>query len=213
MENLKKTTIGMISLIVVTTTMLYGCSKEAPIEDSQSQVLEELNEGQKLFTYFKSLNLSSIEEAIDEAEALENQINTSRSTEIDTISDAVYSVIEEYKKIDLDEDEDYESLRLKLIDVVDNHKSVLTLKEYEGLIKSIDISILAIQYAVELKGEPVSRSFWGGVKCVLGTAGSAGLGFLAGSAAGTVTVPFLGTVSGAAIGGWSGAMVGVAEFC
>lgn len=51
------------------------------------------------------------------------------------------------------------------------------------------------------------------VKCVLGTAGSAGLGFVGGMGTGTVTLPVVGTVSGAAIGGWSGAAVGAATFC
>lgn len=53
----------------------------------------------------------------------------------------------------------------------------------------------------------------GVIGCVLGTAGSAGLGFLTGAGAGTVTVPIIGTVSGGALGAWSGAGVGVASFC
>lgn len=53
----------------------------------------------------------------------------------------------------------------------------------------------------------------GWAKCVLGTAGSAGLGFLAGAGAGTFTIPIIGTVSGGAIGGWSGAAAGYASYC
>lgn len=51
------------------------------------------------------------------------------------------------------------------------------------------------------------------VGCVLGTAGSAGLGFLGGTTSGTFTVPIIGTVSGATVGAWSGAAVGIATFC
>lgn len=53
----------------------------------------------------------------------------------------------------------------------------------------------------------------GVVGCVLGTAGSAGLGFLAGTGAGTVTLPIIGTVSGGAFGAWSGGAMGAATFC
>ncbi len=41
----------------------------------------------------------------------------------------------------------------------------------------------------------------GMIRCALGTAGSAGLGFVGGMGAGTVTLPVVGTVSGAALGG------------
>ena len=49
--------------------------------------------------------------------------------------------------------------------------------------------------------------------CILGTAGSAGLGFLGGVSAGTVTIPIVGTVSGAGLGAWAGAATGAATFC
>ena len=100
---------------------------------------------------------------------------------------------------------------------MDNHKESLTVTEYDSLIESIDIAILGMQYAVELQNQPVSRGFGdsilSAVKCIEGTAGSAGLGFLAGAGVGTVTLPVVGTVSGGAVGGWSGALVGIAEFC
>jgi hypothetical protein len=52
--------------------------------------------------------------------------------------------------------------------------------------------------------------FW---RCALGTAGSAGLGFLAGSGYGTLfTLGPIG-VTGAALGTISGAFVGAATFC
>ena len=59
--------------------------------------------------------------------------------------------------------------------------------------------------------EVVEGGNW--LKCALGTAGSAGLGFLTGAGSGTFTVPIIGTITGGAIGGWSGAAVGVATFC
>ena len=49
------------------------------------------------------------------------------------------------------------------------------------------------------------------IGCVLGTADSAGLGFLGRVRAGTVTV--IGTVSGVALGDWSGGGAGAASFC
>lgn len=54
----------------------------------------------------------------------------------------------------------------------------------------------------------------GGVwwKCILGTAGMAGLGALTGGGAGSV-IPALGTTAGAVYGGIAGALVGAATFC
>ena len=63
----------------------------------------------------------------------------------------------------------------------------------------------------DIKLSSVEGGGW--VRCALGTAGSAGLGFLTGSWAGTFSFPFVGTISGGAIGGWSGGAVGIATFC
>lgn len=63
----------------------------------------------------------------------------------------------------------------------------------------------------DIKLSSVEDGGW--VRCALGTAGSAGLGFLTGSGAGTFTFPIVGTISGGAIGGWSGGAVGIATFC
>ena len=63
----------------------------------------------------------------------------------------------------------------------------------------------------DIKLSSVEGGGW--VRCALGTAGSAGLGFLTGSGAGTSTFPIVGTISGGAIGGWSGGAVGIATFC
>jgi hypothetical protein len=66
----------------------------------------------------------------------------------------------------------------------------------------------------EISQKDMEEVYGGGVVgCVLGTAGSAGLGFLAGAGAGTVTLPVIGTVSGGAFGAWSGGAVGAATFC
>ena len=59
----------------------------------------------------------------------------------------------------------------------------------------------------DIKLSSVEGGGW--VRCALGTAGSAGLGFLTGSGAGTFTFPIVGTISG----GWSGGAVGIATFC
>ena len=55
--------------------------------------------------------------------------------------------------------------------------------------------------------------WWDGVKCVAGTLGSVGTGFLAGTAVGSITIPGVGTVSGMLVGSISGGLVGIASFC
>lgn len=220
MKHLKNVLMGISSIVVVLATMLltHSCSDESPIDNNTTvESFDEDTDGQKLFTYFQSLNYSSIEQAIEKAETLEDNMILSRSVSATPISDAVYSVVAEYQTLDFNSNDDYDSIRSKLISVVNNHKKDLTVTEYDGLIESIDIAILAMQYAVELQNQPASRgigdAILSAVKCVAGTAGSAGLGFLAGAGVGTVTLPVVGTVSGGALGGWSGALVGVAEFC
>lgn len=85
---------------------------------------------------------------------------------------------------------------------------------------------------VDMKGNPLELSYvktsdgidvyptsmfrwgwWDGVKCVAGTLGSVGTGFLAGTAAGTITIPGVGTISGMLVGSVSGGLVGIATFC
>ena len=53
----------------------------------------------------------------------------------------------------------------------------------------------------------------GWIKCGLGVVGGAWTGGVDGGAVGTVTLPFFGTVSGAAAGFWGGAATGAATFC
>ena len=85
---------------------------------------------------------------------------------------------------------------------------------------------------VDMKGNPLELSYvktsdgidvyptsmfrwgwWDGVKCVAGTLGSVGTGFLAGTAAGTITIPGVGAISGMLVGSVSGGLVGIATFC
>ncbi|WP_267248357.1 Blp family class II bacteriocin [Streptococcus sp. Marseille-Q5986] len=53
----------------------------------------------------------------------------------------------------------------------------------------------------------------GWIKCGLGVVGGALTTGIAGSAVGTVTLPIIGTVSGAAVDFWGGAATGAATFC
>ena len=53
----------------------------------------------------------------------------------------------------------------------------------------------------------------GWIRCGLGVVGGAVTTGIAGSALGTVTLPIIGTVSGATIGFWGGAAAGAAEYC
>lgn len=85
---------------------------------------------------------------------------------------------------------------------------------------------------IDMEGEPLMLSYvktkdgidvyptsmmrwgwWDGVKCVAGTLGSVGTGFLAGTAVGTITIPGVGTLSGMLVGSVSGGLVGIASFC
>lgn len=85
---------------------------------------------------------------------------------------------------------------------------------------------------IDMEGEPLMLSYvktedgiavyptsmmrwgwWDGVKCVAGVLGSVGTGFLAGTAAGTITIPGVGTLSGMLVDSVSGGLVGIASFC
>ena len=55
--------------------------------------------------------------------------------------------------------------------------------------------------------------WWDGVKCVAGTLGSVGTGFLAETAVGTITIPGVGTLSRILVGSVSGELVGISSFC
>ncbi|RKJ38574.1 hypothetical protein D7X25_30360 [bacterium 1XD42-8] len=78
---------------------------------------------------------------------------------------------------------------------------------------------LALSYVKTSDGIDVYPTFmlrwgwWDGVKCVAGTLGSVGSGFLAGTAVGTITIPGVGTLSGMLVGSVSGGLIGIASFC
>lgn len=93
-------------------------------------------------------------------------------------------------------------------------------------------SVILPTQTVDMKGNPLALSYvktsdgidvyptplarwgwWDGVKCVAGTLGSVGTGFLAGTAVGTITIPGVGTLSGLLVGSISGGLVGIASFC
>ena len=83
---------------------------------------------------------------------------------------------------------------------------------------SVDIAVEAIYYAMELEAPKSSteRIFGDGMEssemCCRNW-DPQGWGAVGGAGVGTVTLPVIGTVSGTALGGWSGALVGVATFC
>lgn len=209
-------TLGLITTLIVTMLMHSSCTSDKwDVETVKFDSVNQTDE-EKLLTYFQSLNLTSIDEAIEKADSLEYIAFETRMGGEEPISNAVYDVIEEYQKLKFDEYDTLETVKIKLLSVINQNKDYLTLTEYTGLIKSIDISILAMQYAIELQatstrgtGDKVVYA----IKCIFGTAGSAGLGVLAGAGVGTVTLPIIGTVSGSALGGWSGALVGIATCC
>lgn len=106
------------------------------------------------------------------------------------------------KNIKPNTDKSPEALRLQLKEVINKSNLSKESQEYLILTNSVDIAI-----------EAIWSSAWQVVKCVAGTAGSAGLGAIAGASVGTITLHVVGTVSGTAVGGWSGSLVGIASFC
>ena len=209
-------TLGCVVTLIVAMLIPTSCTSDAWDDETEDFNTVNQTDGEKLLTYFQSLNLTSIEDAIEKADSLEYIALETRRGGEEPISKAVYDVIEEYQKLKFDEDDTLDTVRIKLLSVVNQNKDYLTLAEYTGLIKSIDLSILAMQYAVELQATTtrgMGDKLVYAIKCIGGTAGSAGLGVLAGAGVGTVTLPIIGTVSGTALGGWSGALVGIATFC
>lgn len=193
------------------------------VEERTSNVSSVVDDAKKIMEYYRTQQISSIDEAIVLSDDMEDQYiwptKADSYTETVEISEAVYDVVAEYKMVDFSELDTFVSIKAKLVEVVERDKNKLSEDEYSGLLSSIDVAIMAMEYSLELYSQEYgqTRGFWDrfvyAVKCVAGTAGSAGLGVLAGSGVGTVTLPVIGTVSGAALGGWSGALVGVATFC
>lgn len=203
---------------------VVSCSNnfEEVINSSKNESTE-FNEITQIKSAFESKDFQSIKEASVYANSLIQDIKPiSRAINeddyIENISPEVLEVIESMKNIKADTEASPEALRIQLKEVIKNSSLSPASTEYSILIYSVDIAIEAIYYAMELEApEAKTRGFWNSawkvVKCIAGTAGSAGLGAVGGAGIGTVTLPVIGTVSGTALGGWSGALVGVATFC
>lgn len=203
---------------------VVSCSNnsEEAINSSKNESTE-FNEITQIKSAFESKDFQSIKEASVYANSLIQDIKPiSRAINeddyIENISPEVLEVIESMKNIKADTEASPEALRIQLKEVIKNSSLSPASTEYSILIYSVDIAIEAIYYAMELEApEAKTRGFWNSawkvVKCIAGTAGSAGLGAVGGAGVGTVTLPVIGTVSGTALGGWSGALVGVATFC
>ena len=192
--------------------IVVGCSNdpEEVINDFKKE-LDEVNEISQIKSAFESKGFKSVEEAAAYANSLIQDIKPiSRAINEDDYVERISP--------EVDTEASPETLRLQLKEIVQNSTLSPNSQEYNILMNSVDIAVEAIYYAMELEApKATTRGFWGTawkvVKCVAGTAGSAGLGAVGGAGVGTVTLPVIGTVSGTALGGWSGALVGVATFC
>lgn len=203
---------------------VVSCSNNSEeVINSSKNESTEFNEITQIKSAFESKDFQSIKEASVYANSLIQDIKPiSRAINeddyIENISPEVLEVIESMKNIKADTEASPEALRIQLKEVIKNSSLSPASTEYSILIYSVDIAIEAIYYAMELEApEAKTRGFWNSawkvVKCIAGTAESAGLGAVGGAGVGTVTLPVIGTVSGTALGGWSGALVGVATFC
>lgn len=204
--------------------VIVSCSNDSEeVTINSKNELTEFSEIAQIKSAFESKDFKSVEEASAYANSLIQGIKPiSRAINeddyVENISPELMGVIESMKNIKADTESSPEALRIQLKEIVKNSTLSPTSTEYGILIYSVDIAIEAIYYAMELEApEATTRGFWDTawkvVKCVAGTAGSAGLGAVGGAGVGTVTLPVIGTVSGTALGGWSGALVGVATFC
>lgn len=199
-----------------------GNESEELVADSKNTQTE-VDDILQIKNTFESKGFKSIEEAALYANSLVQEIKPiSKAINEDdyakNISPEAMLVIENMRNIKVDTDASPEVLRTQLKEIVKNSSLPKASQEYNILINSVDIAIEAIYYSMELEAsQAMTKGFWGSawqvVKCVAGTAGSAGLGAVAGAGVGSITLPVIGTVSGTALGGWSGALVGVATFC
>lgn len=192
--------------------IVVGCSNdpEEVINDFKKE-LDEVNEISQIKSAFESKGFKSVEEAAAYANSLIQDIKPiSRAINeddyVERISPEVMEVIESMKNIKVDTEASPETLRLQLKEIVQNSTLSPNSQEYNILMNSVDIAVEAIYYAMELEApKATTRGFlgtaWKVVKCVAGTAGSAGLGAVGGAGVGTVTLPVIGTVSGTALGG------------
>jgi len=101
-----------------------------------------------------------------------------------------------------------------ITDTITGETSVLPTQTVDMKGNSLDLSYVKTKDGIDVYPTPMFRwGWWDGVKCIGGTLGSAGLGFFAGTGAGTITIPGVGTLSGMLVGTISGGLVGIASFC
>lgn len=186
-------------LIIITTS----CNNSEEFTNNY----EKTNEVLQIKKAFESKNFKSIKEAAFYANSLIQDIKPitraiNEDDYLEKLSPNVIKVIEGMKNIKPNTDKSPEALRLQLKEVINKSNLSKESQEYLILTNSVDIAI-----------EAIWSSAWQVVKCVAGTAGSAGLGAIAGASVGTITLHVVGTVSGTAVGGWSGSLVGIASFC
>ena len=192
--------------------------QEVNVENNSSRFVAQTSDVKKLETLLYSKEFTSYDQACDFFSALARPLNaTTRTESVEEVhlSDEGWNVFQNITNAKLDGCNDWESVRLALMDILKESSLEETSTEFKAFETGIDMAISVYNY--RLSFEPQTRGFWSGfsqcLRCVGGTAGSAGLGFLAGAGVGTVTLPLIGTVSGAAMGGYSGALVGAATFC
>ena len=176
--------------------IVVGCSNdpEEVINDFKKE-LDEVNEISQIKSAFESKGFKSVEEAAAYANSLIQDIKPiSRAINeddyVERISPEVMEVIESMKNIKVDTEASPETLRLQLKEIVQNSTLSPNSQEYNILMNSVDIAVEAIYYAMELEApKATTRGFlgtaWKVVKCVAGTAGSAGLGAVGGAGVGT----------------------------
>lgn len=120
-------------------------------------------------------------------------------------------------QIDLPETMDVDFLDYNVVEITDTETGLVEVLPTQTV--DMEGNVLLLSYVKTSEGLDVYASsmlrwgWWDGVKCVAGTLGSVGTGFLAGTAVGTITVPGLGALSGLLVGTVSGGLVGIASFC
>lgn len=190
-------------LIIITTS----CNNSEEFTNNY----EKTNEVLQIKKAFESKNFKSIKEAAFYANSLIQDIKPitraiNEDDYLEKLSPNVIKVIERMKNIKPNTDKSPEALRLQLKEVINKSNLSKESQEYLILTNSVDIAIEAIYYAMQIENpQAITRGFWSSawqvVKCVAGTAGSAGLGAIAGASVGTITLHVVGTVSGTSVGG------------
>ncbi len=112
-------------------------------------------------------------------------LTKANSTKDLELSNEVMITLNRLENIRIEEDESLEDCRIKLLNILNSGPLKKDSKEYQAIKIGIDATIAVCNYKMQMETYKV----------------------------GTVTLPLVGTVSGTALGGWSGALVGVASFC